>query len=543
LQQIRTILLLLLALSATPLHAQQTARQLMEKGWRQLVIDNDTLAFRYFGEAYIAAKQANDTAAKAQALLNMGICTFGVSYTHGMDYCLQAMQEYKKLEKAAPDIALEGRSRCLQLVSTIKGRQGKYREVIAISGEALKGFSPAFDTAGYLGLIYNSLGSAYKNLGIADSAEYFHRKALDAQRRSGNLAYLGNALIQVGNIELEHGNSNESRQLYAQAAAIADSTGNKQAQVSALLALARWEMEFGQRPEALVYNHHAEEIADGLSDKGFALKAATQLLDYYKRTSNYAKALEYRDKAGVLKDSIYSWDRQKEAKNLEIQYGLMEKERQLVLVRKEKEVVTLTNYLLWGGLVVICVLSGGAIFLLRRINKRDRMLLQAKDDLVKATEVQQRLIEEQRLLKERQMQHELELKESQLSAMAIQMMQKNELLQELKNHLETDKTAEKDRQLNRILSKGMLQDKDWDDFYAYFESINKHFYTRLKEAYPDISGNDLKICALIRLRLSIKEMAAILNISPDSVKTARYRLRKKLQLQTEDNLAEFIMQL
>jgi hypothetical protein len=74
----------------------------MEKGWEQLVIDNDTLALRYFGEAHIAAKQVNDTQARAQALLYMGICTYGVSYTRGMDYCLKAMEEYNKLERSEP---------------------------------------------------------------------------------------------------------------------------------------------------------------------------------------------------------------------------------------------------------------------------------------------------------------------------------------------------------------------------------------------------------------------------------------------------------
>ena len=98
-------------------------------------------------------------------------------------------------------------------------------------------------------------------------------------------------------------------------------------------------------------------------------------------------------------------------------------------------------------------------------------------------------------------------------------------------------------QLPKILSKGINQDKDWADFNTHFESVNKSFYSRLKQAYPDISPNDLKISALIKLNLSIKEMAGILNISPDSVKTARYRLRKKLQLNSEDNLTDFILNL
>jgi DNA-binding CsgD family transcriptional regulator len=97
--------------------------------------------------------------------------------------------------------------------------------------------------------------------------------------------------------------------------------------------------------------------------------------------------------------------------------------------------------------------------------------------------------------------------------------------------------------LQKIIAKGMNHDKEWNDFNSSFESLNKNFYARLKQAYPEISPNDLKLCALIKMNLSIKEMAGILNISPDSVKTARYRLRKKLQLNTEENLTDFILHL
>ena len=152
-------------------------------------------------------------------------------------------------------------------------------------------------------------------------------------------------------------------------------------------------------------------------------------------------------------------------------------------------------------------------------------------------------IEEQKHLREQQMQNELEFKESQLTAMTAQMLQKNELMHELKSKLDEDKNISVDSPLSKIINRGQNQDKDWSDFNTHFESINKNFYTRLKQSYPDISPNDLKICALIKLNLSIKEMAAILNISPDSVKTARYRLRKKMQLNTEDNLTDFILNL
>lgn len=238
----------------------------------------------------------------------------------------------------------------------------------------------------------------------------------------------------------------------------------------------------------------------------------------------------------LVRDSMYSWEKEKIQKSLEVQFDVSEKERLLKLAQRESEITQLTNYLLWAVICFVLIIAIGIIFFLRRNNERNKLLLKTKDALVMA-------IEEQKHLREQQMQNELEFKESQLTAMTAQMLQKNELMQELKSKLDEDKSISIDSPVSKIIVRGQNQDKEWSDFNTHFESVNKNFYTRLKQSYPEISPNDLKICALIKLNLSIKEMAGILNISPDSVKTARYRLRKKMQLNTEDNLTDFILNL
>jgi DNA-binding NarL/FixJ family response regulator len=214
----------------------------------------------------------------------------------------------------------------------------------------------------------------------------------------------------------------------------------------------------------------------------------------------------------------------------------MEKERELNIIKKEQAITKLTNYLLYVALAFISIMAIGVIIFLKRINKRDKQLLQTKAELLAALNIQKKL-------KEQQLQNEIEYKESQLSALTLQMIQKNELLQELKEKLENNTGPTIDVAVSKIINKGLVQDKEWSDFNSHFESINKNFYNRIKQAFPEISPNELKICALIKMNLSIKEMASILNISPDSVKTARYRLRKKLNLNTEDNLTDFILNL
>ena len=92
--------------------------------------------------------------------------------------------------------------------------------------------------------------------------------------------------------------------------------------------------------------------------------------------------------------------------------------RQLKLTRQEHKITKLTNYLLWGALAVLLFIGGGIFVITRKMNRRDKQLLETKVALMQAKE-------EQKKLKEAQMQHEIEFKESQLSAMALQMMQKH----------------------------------------------------------------------------------------------------------------------
>jgi DNA-binding CsgD family transcriptional regulator len=71
--------------------------------------------------------------------------------------------------------------------------------------------------------------------------------------------------------------------------------------------------------------------------------------------------------------------------------------------------------------------------------------------------------------------------------------------------------------------------------------VHKDFFTNLKKKYPDLSSGELRLSALIRLNLNLKESATLLNIAPDSVKTARHRLRKKLNLPEDSNLTDYLM--
>lgn len=507
---------------------------LLQKGWAALVKDNENEAFDYFWQALEKAKKEKNTEDKAESFLYLGICSYGSSSEKGLKYVTQSLSEYKKLESTSPEIAQKGRSRCLQLISTIYSRQKKYSEAIRLSKEVISNYEGTTDETGTLGLAYNSLGTLYEILKKKDSSDYYFDKALIEFEKNKSNAYLPTIYIKKGNIEKRKGNKKTSFEFYQKAMTIALKTNNKQAQVLCYIAKGNWFLDFDNTTiEAEKVFNEAQMISKSLSDKTFEIKSLEALIVLAKKQNDFKKITELQSEVLNIKDNYYSLEREQIAKNLEVQFEVSEKDRKLELISKEKEVSRLTNSLLIMLVLLLLIVFSFLYFFLKRINKRDKQLLKTKEELFIA-------LEEQKRLKEMQLQNDLEHKESQLSAITLQMLQKNELLEEIKT-ITRKKEATSVEQLSRIVNNHFAHDSNWNDFDKYFESINKNFYIKLKQNYPKISSNDLKICALIKLNLSIKEMAAILNISPDSVKTARHRLRKKLNLSVEDNLTEFIL--
>ena len=91
-----------------------------------------------------------------------------------------------------------------------------------------------------------------------------------------------------------------------------------------------------------------------------------------------------------------------------------------------------------------------------------------------------------------------------------------------------------------MIAQSLRSHKDWDVFKLYFQEVNKNFYARLEAINANLTTNEQRLCALIKLNMTSKEMASVLNVAPNSIKSSRYRLKKKLGLQQEDDMEAFI---
>ena len=194
-------------------------------------------------------------------------------------------------------------------------------------------------------------------------------------------------------------------------------------------------------------------------------------------------------------------------------------------------------------LLIIWYLFSGSRF----DEKKNRATIKKREEFQKA---EQELIESELRnvnLKKQHLQNELKFKNRELVNFALHIIQKDKVFQKLKDKIDRIKNEtdnEKHKQLIKGLSNFVNQnlntDKDKETFNIHVEEENREFFTRLNKLHSGITNNERRLCALVRLNFSSKEIASILNISPKSVEMNRYRLRKKLNVPSSQNLNEYI---
>ena len=146
-------------------------------------------------------------------------------------------------------------------------------------------------------------------------------------------------------------------------------------------------------------------------------------------------------------------------------------------------------------------------------------------------------------IKNEQLEDNIEQKNKELAISTMAMIKKNQFMNALLNDLEPAAANPTVLRVLRTIKRSLKNDDDWEFFEQAFNNADKDFLKRLKELHPALTNHDLKLCAYLRLNLSSKEIAPLINISVKSVDIKRYRLRKKIALQHDQNLTEYILSL
>lgn len=201
-------------------------------------------------------------------------------------------------------------------------------------------------------------------------------------------------------------------------------------------------------------------------------------------------------------------------------------------------------------IIYLAALAGGGIILRKIFLKRLRLHKQKIEREEREKREQEKMRQEQKYtqLKNEKLQNEISHKSIQLANYTMTIVRKNELLMNIKDELQKQKKELGPRypdyyyrKLLKMLDRGISSEEEWEKFEYHFDQAHADFFKRLKQQYPELTQADLKLSAYLRLNLTSKEIAPLLNISIRGVEVRRYRLRKRLYLDTEENLVEFLL--
>ncbi|ETN95850.1 helix-turn-helix and ligand-binding sensor domain-containing protein [Zhouia amylolytica] len=194
--------------------------------------------------------------------------------------------------------------------------------------------------------------------------------------------------------------------------------------------------------------------------------------------------------------------------------------------------------------LVVFIFSGFVIHRIYKVyyeKKEQKLIEENKKQLeIQNLENKQQLME----LKNEKLRQDVESKNRELAASAMGLISKNEILSQIKQDLTKDGDLEKNvKSVIKTIKVNTREEDNWNIFKEAFNNADSDFLKKVKELHGELTPNDLRLCAYLRLNLSSKEIAPLLNISVRSVEIKRYRLRKKMDLPREKSLVEYILEI
>lgn len=267
----------------------------------------------------------------------------------------------------------------------------------------------------------------------------------------------------------------------------------------------------------------------------FQIKLKKVEIGYYKSIQKYATALQKSERLLVLKDSINTINLQESIHKKLLQFQLEKMEDENIQLRQKQTIAVLHNKqmkIVLVAAIALAFFSLLSLYLFLKKRKKEKEINRLK--IKKAA------------LRKKELETKLQANTRQLTGFALHMMQKNLILKDLLTNIKQiekewqniSKEQIKDYKIK--LLNAISSDQDWKTFESYFEKVNPEFTKRLKEKHPILTQKDLKLCTLIYLNMDIKEAASTLNVEANSVRIARYRLRKKMGLSPDEDLYTYI---
>ena len=421
---------------------------------------------------------------------------------------------------------------------------------------------------------YNNIGAVFFNEQEYDEAYNYYNKALDILKKKGNQYGISVANNNIGDVFKMMGKYDVALMYYNKVLSARDSLNNPEMEIVCMSNIGILKEMMNDGDSAIYYYSKALEkagifndqllitrclslLGSALVEKGLydqaksylerAFNLSKELVLYedmsntskllqliYEKKGNFKEAYHYANMHILASDSLHSNEAKRHVLKLifdhKIRLQEMEKKQQIEAEQQARKTSMFIFYLIILGLIIIVLLGILLLFRTIQLRKIDRIEKEKADLQVISVE------------------KDIELRNRELVEKVLKISEKIEkidatvkLLDEFSSTLSTKQKAELTIIMRDLRTKGT--NTQWEEFYGYFSQVYSQFYEKLEKEFPNLTLNEKRLCALLKLNMTTKDMAAITNLNVKSIEVARTRLRKTLNL-TNSNLTlqEFFSQ-
>ena len=379
--------------------------------------------------------------------------------------------------------------------------------------------------------VRHNLGENMKWLKRYDEAIPYFIKNIEYYTETNNEYKLANTYNSLGTVYFEMEDYDTALPFFEKSYALTQKLGDKSGMAFNARNLGRLSMVKNNPRKALDYYTIGMNLSKETGSIAILRADYQNVSNAYAGLRDYKNAYDYRLKHQVLNDSIFQAENVAKLNELDIQYQTEKKEAAIAL--QEEEIKTLNaqaksdrlSKTLYGiGMFSLLAIAGLLYFGFKQRMKKNEIERQKQEEIYK---------------------QEIAFKKRELTSQTLHLVQKNTFIQELRENLERIKKSPElfkveFRRIVLLLKKENAEDKDWEVFKSYFSEVHNNFDTTLRSLYKEITEKEIRLAAFLRMNLSTKEIASILNVLPDSVLKSKYRLKKKLDLDKDMDLSTFL---
>ena len=419
---------------------------------------------------------------------------------------------------------------------------------------------------------YNNIGEMFRFQKKYEEALKYYFLAMEINKEFNNDFYLAINYNNIGNVFLSQKKYKKAYEKIIACQKLLIKEGNVELLAASYSSVGEYYFAIGEYKKAVEnYEKTLKFNLEEYPKKDIIEKDAyLGLSNSYRELGAVEKELESLKKYTELKDIVFNSEMHKAIFEVQTRYETRQKEEEIIHLHEKskrdeaEKKKQRTNLIIVISLLVVVVLLLVYSYIVKSGALKQKTLLFEQSDKLSKLEIENKEIENRRLLvenkeleakklinrlKREKLSAELEHKERELSTTALHVIGKNEMLSNLKNSMEKlieDGKSDPNSVLKSLVKEidyNINLDEDWDIFKMHFEKVHPLFFSKLKESFSGLTVDELKLCAYLRINLSSKEISRVLNITQIAINKRRNRLRKKLDLSTSDDLFDFLNKL